>query len=109
MSKKTARKSNSTRATRMNVAPELRQSIQTRIITLLDRRNGIWNGTMTQLNTAITTGLRRATPAGWPQTPSVLRRVVNVVIPSLRKSGVRVQFTRTTDHMRTRLVSFQTR
>lgn len=90
----------------MRVDRELVQNVQTRIITLLTRRNGSWNGTMTDLNRAITTGLRRATPNNWPKTPSVLRRVVNSVVPSLRKAGVSVQFGRTTDHSRTRFVSF---
>lgn len=106
MSKRIARKTNRT-TSRMNVDRELVQNIQTRITTLLTRKNGSWNGTMTELNHAITSGLRRATPTNWPKTPSVLRRVVNSVVPSLRKSGVRVQFGRTTDHSRTRFVSFE--
>jgi hypothetical protein len=107
MSKKSARKSSATRTNRINVQPEVRTAIEARIISLLGRtRTGAWEGTMTDLNTAITAVSKRATPANWPATPSVLRRVVNVVIPSLRRSGVRVQFTRTTDHMRTRMVSF---
>jgi hypothetical protein len=94
------------RIVRINVDRDLVQNIQTRIQTLLTRRNGSWNGTMTELNQAITSGLRRATPMNWPKTPSVLRRVVNSVVPALRRSGVRVQFGRTTDHSRTRFVSF---
>jgi hypothetical protein len=106
MSKKTSKTIRTT--SRMNVDRDLSQNIQTRILTLLDRRDsGTWNGTMTELNRAITSGLRRATPTNWPKTPSVLRRVVNSVIPSLRRSGVRVQFGRTTDHSRTRFVSFE--
>jgi len=91
---------------RMAVSRDLIENISSRILTLLDRKNGSWLGTMTELNRAITAGLRRAAAAGWPKTPSVMRRVVNSVIPTLRKSGVRVQFGRTTDHMRTRFVSF---
>lgn len=94
-------------ASKINVDRELSQNIQARITTLLTRKHGTWNGTMTELNHAITQGLRRAIPNNWPKTPSVLRRVINVVIPSLRRSGVRVQFGRTTDHMRTRFVSFE--
>jgi hypothetical protein len=92
--------------TRINIDRDLVQNITTRIQTLLNRRNGSWNGTMTELNQAITSGLRRATPTNWPKTPSVLRRVINSVVPGLRRSGVRVQFGRTTDHSRTRFVSF---
>ena len=105
MSKKTSKTTRN--STRMNVDRELSQNIQTRIITLLDRKAGSWNGTMTELNHAITLGIRKTIPTNWPKTPSVLRRVVNSVIPSLRRSGVRVQFGRTSDHMRTRLVSFE--
>ncbi len=109
-SKKTAHKSNTTRTPRINVQPEVRTAIEARIISLLGRtRTGAWTGTMTMLNDAIVAVSKRATPATWPTTPSVLRRVINVVAPSLRRSGVRVQFTRDTSHMRTRLVSFQTR
>ena len=106
MSKKNNKKVNRT-VSRINVDSDLSQNIQTRIITLLTRRHGNWNGTMTELNYAITSGLRRATPSNWPKTPSVLRRVINSVVPSLRRSGVRVQFGRTTDHARTRFVSFE--
>lgn len=97
----------SKKSVKINVDRELNQNIQTRILTLLNRKNGHWNGTMTELNTAITAGLRRATPSNWPKTPSVLRRVINGVVYSLRRSGVRVQFGRTTDHSRTRFVSFE--
>lgn len=106
MSKKMAKKTNRNN-TRIYVDAELSQNIQSRILTLLGRRHGNWSGTMTQLNHAITAGLRRATPNNWPKTPSVLRRVINSVVPSLRRSGVRVQFGRTTDHERTRFVSFE--
>lgn len=82
------------------------QEVKTRILTLLDRRNGTWEGTMTDLDRAITKGLRRSVPAEWPGSPSHLRRVVNRTLSSLRKEGVRVQFTRTSDHARNRLVSF---
>lgn len=95
-----------TRPAKMNVDRNLVETIQTRIVTLLGKKNGSWNGTMTELNRAITSGLRRAETLNWPKTPSVLRRVINTVVPSLRKSGVSVQFGRTSDHTRTRFVSF---
>jgi hypothetical protein len=37
----------------------------------------------------------------------VLRRVVNGMVSSLKRSGVRVEFSRSTDHSRTRFVSFE--
>jgi hypothetical protein len=96
------------RNTNRTANPELATALQQRIINLLDRQHGSWTGTMTSLNAAITTGLRfRNIPAYWPKSPSMLRRAVNRVVPSLRKSGIRVQFGRTTDHMRTRYVSFR--
>lgn len=100
---RTARKSST--SSKINVDRALVQTVQERVITLLDRRNGQWTGTMTALGTAITTGIRRAAPSNWPQSPSFLRRVLNVAVPSIRKAGVSVKFGRTTDHSRTRFVS----
>lgn len=91
----------------MKVDQELSQNIQTRIFALLDRKHGSWNGTMTELNRAMTTVVRRAVPSNWPKTPAVLRRVVNTIVPALRRSGVSVEFGRTTDHSRTRYVNFE--
>lgn len=102
-----SKKTNRSASTKMNVDSDLKQTVQTRIMSLLNRKNGSWLGTMTELNAAITAGLRRATPENWPKTPSVLRRVVNSVVPLLRRSGVNVEFGRTTDHSRTRFVSFE--
>lgn len=107
--KNTSKTTNKTASSTVVVDRELAATIQSRIITLLGRKNGSWNGTMTDLNRAITTGIRRAVPAAWPSTPSVLRRVINGVIPALRRAGVSVSFTRTSDHMRTRVVSLTVR
>lgn len=93
--------------TKLNLNTEQKQNIQTRIVELLNRKNGSWNGTMTELNRAITSGIRKTAPSFWPKTPSVLRRALNTVIPSLRRSGVRVQFARSTDHSRTRFISIE--
>jgi|SRR5271166_565286 len=91
----------------INVTPEFVKDFQSRILSLLNRRKtGIWNGTMTQLNYAITTGLKRTVPSEWPSSPSVLRRAVNTVVPRLRAAGISVQFGRDTDRARTRYVSF---
>lgn len=92
----------STQATNTN--RQLTETIQQRIASLLGRRNGNWTGTMTELNAAIT---GRSTPSFWPKSPSMLRRAVNSVVPSLRRAGIRVQFGRTTDHARRRYVSFR--
>lgn len=104
MKKMTNRKTNSVSTNR-----ELTQNVQGRIVTLLDRKNGSWTGTMSELGVAITSGIRRSATTDWPKSPSVLRRVVNAVIPALRRSGVSVRFSRSSDHMRTRFVSFESR
>jgi len=83
------------------------QTVRTRVLSLLQRRNGSWSGSMTELLTAITAG--RQAPELFPASPSSLRRVINRVVPSLRREGFEVRFTRTTDHARRRLVSFTTR
>lgn len=84
--------------------PEVRETVETRVLSLLNRRNGRWQGTMTELLDAITSG--RQTPEAFPASPSSLRRVVDRVVPALRRRGFRVQFLRSSDHERTRLVSF---
>lgn len=76
------------------------ETVKTRIISLVDREGG-WQGTMTQLRSAIGYGRSKSLT-----NPSMVRRVVNTVANSLRRSGVSVKFGRTTDHMRTRFVSF---
>lgn len=82
---------------------EVMQTVRSRVISLL-RRNDTWEGTMTDLLDAITTG--RNIPEIWPSSPSSLRRVVNKVVPALRREGYRVQFSRSTDQSRRRLVTF---
>lgn len=84
--------------------PEVVQTVRSRVLTLLNRRNGAWRGTMTELLEAITQG--RQVPSVWPGSPSSLRRVVNRVMPAIRRAGFRVQFVRTPDHERRRLVTF---
>lgn len=83
---------------------EVVQTVRSRVLTLLQRRNGNWEGTMSDLMNALTRG--RQAPELFPGSPSSLRRVMNKVVPTLRREGYRVQFTRTTDHERRRLVSF---
>lgn len=81
--------------------------IQERIVSLVGRKNQ-WQGTMTDLMKALRS-IGGKTKITFPTSPSVLRRVVNNVIYTLRKSGVKTAFTRTSDHMRTRLVEFTSR
>ncbi len=84
---------------------ELLQTVQTRILDLLDRKNGEWSGSMSDLDYAITSGLRKNATRDWPTTPSVLRRVVNSVVNRLRSRGVSVRFARV-GHERKRMVEF---
>jgi hypothetical protein len=101
-------KGNKTRKSKLNIDQAVATTIATRIVSLLNRREtGTWEGTMSDLNRAITTGRNQI--ENWPGSPSVLRRVVNYIRPVLTKAGVRINFSRTSDHMRTRLVTFSQR
>lgn len=102
MSRNISRKNTNT----INIDSNMRDFIQGRIAKILARKNGTWNGTMTELNAAITTGAKRSTPSNWPKSPAFLRRVVNNMVYTLRRSGIKTKFGRTTDRMRTRYVSF---
>jgi hypothetical protein len=104
-SSRTVRRASTSIVSSANVDRSIVQEIQTRILTLVDRKS-TWEGTMSDLQIALTTGIRRAAPANFPKSPSFLRRVVNATVPTLRRNGIRVEFSRTTDHARTRLVSF---
>ncbi len=82
---------------------EVTETVSSRVISMLDRRANGWQGTMTDLLTAITL---RTRPEVFPSSASTLRRVVNQALPAIRRAGYRVSFSRTSDHERTRLVSF---
>lgn len=96
---RTSRKSSTTTTTRsVNVDRSVVQGIKAQVIELLgSRKNGQWIGTMTELGSTIDTSI---------QSPSYLRRVLNVAVPAIRNAGVSVKFGRTTDHSRTRYVRF---
>jgi len=70
------------------------------------RKGRPWTGTMTELNSALVSVLGRRAAASLPGSPSALRVVLNRVVRRLRSNGVSVRFGRTTDHARTRYVSF---
>jgi hypothetical protein len=88
------------------ISKNLMTDIQTRILALLGKKNGSWNGSMSELNTAITTSLRRGESENWPSSPSVMRRAINTITPMLRRAGISVKFGRETDHFRKRYVNF---
>lgn len=104
-SSRTVRRSGAQAASLSHIDRIVVQDVQSRIITLVNRKSS-WEGTITQLRSALTTGIRRSVSSSFPTNPSYLRRVVNATLPTLRRNGVRVTFRRTTDHARTRLVSF---
>lgn len=82
---------------------EVINSVFTRVISLLERRKGTWEGTMSDLLTGIS---GRRAPEVFPGSASSLRRIVNKMVPAIRREGYRVEFLRTSDRARTRLVSF---
>lgn len=101
---KTSNKQNSNQfGYTVKIDKEFGENVRQRILSLLNRKDGEWVGTMTELGRAIT---GRSVPRNWPTNPSILRRVINTVAYGLRREGVRVKFERATDHMRTRFVSF---
>ena len=93
---------------RATVPTEVKDVVRTRLLSMLSKRTQ-WNGTMTELNDAIRSFSGRAVPSEWPGSASVLRRVVNTVVHSIRKAGYRVEFSRTPDRERRRVVSFSRR
>lgn len=83
--------------------PEVVKVVKERVISMLERR-GNWEGTMTDLLDVISS--RRSQPNIWPGSASSLRRIFDQVVPSIRRAGFRVSFTRTSDRARQRMVSF---
>ena len=98
--KSTNRKNSNQFGYTINLNSDMSETVRTRILNLVDRE-GIWVGTMTELRSAIGFGRSKSLT-----NPSMVRRVVNTIASSLRKRGVSVKFGRSTDHMRTRFVSF---
>lgn len=101
-------KSNNQQSTTTTSSKELSTNIQERIVTLLNNRGGTWNGSMTELGRALR-GVQRSGANSLPTSPSVLRKVVNTVVHSLRRNGITVEFGRETDSNRKRYVNFETR
>lgn len=65
----------------------------------------IWEGTMTDLSNEISTLVNRGSRKYLPGSASALRKVIDRNIRRIRVRGVSVQFTRTADKSRTRLVT----
>ncbi len=94
---------------RNNVKLTVSNALLNGVRTIVNRRAKPWTGTMTDLNFSLVSVLRSKVPANWPGSPSALRVALNKVIRKVRSEGVRVRFTRSTDHSRTRLVEFSIR
>ena len=75
------------------------------VLKLLDSTNYSWIGTMTELNRVLAKKLGNQSKY-LPKSPSALRVVLNRVVNRLRNRKVSVKFARTTDHVRTRYVTF---
>lgn len=76
------------------------------ILSIIDNKNSTWQGTMTELSSALSRNLGRKQSQMLPGSPSALRVAVNRVVNRIRARGISVRFARTTDHMRTRFVKF---
>lgn len=79
------------------------------VLSVLDRSDNVWMGTMTDLGLALSRAVRRGAGKTLPGSSSSLRVVLNRIVNRLRSRGVSVRFGRTTDHMRTRFVKLVTR
>ena len=76
------------------------------VASIMEKQNGTWVGTMTQLNNALNGVLDIEQKNVLPRSPSALRVVINRVVNRLRNRGFSVRFGRTSDHSRTRFVKF---
>jgi hypothetical protein len=79
------------------------ENVRNRVLSLLGRRRGKWSGSMTELLSAIT---GKKVPQVWPGSASILRRMIDQVVPAIRRQGYTVEFSRTPDHNRKRVVKF---
>lgn len=76
------------------------------VISMMERNETVWIGTMTNLTSALNRVLSRRQRDLLPNSPSALRVVINRVVNRLRNRGIGVKFGRSTDHSRTRYVRF---
>ena len=76
------------------------------VLKMIDKKSE-WTGTMTQLNSQLSKQMGKS--ATLPGSPSALRVVLNRVVNRLRARKVSVNFHRTTDHQRKRVVEFRTK
>ncbi len=84
----------------------LENTILDSVLTIINKNDKIWIGTMTALGEAIEKTVGKNDAKKLPASPSSLRVVLNRVANRLRNRKVSVRFGRTTDHTRTRYVRF---
>jgi len=78
------------------------------IVNTLEDSNFSWSGTMTELSSKLDKSFHRSKGklSILPGSPSALRVVINRITNRLRSRGISVRFKRSTDHTRTRFVTF---
>lgn len=76
------------------------------VLTILEKNDSSWIGTMTELNSNLVKVLGKKRSDMLPGSPSALRIVLNRVVNRLRNRKVSVKFARLNDHVRTRYVKF---
>ena len=84
-------------------------AIQQGIATILSKKGGSenkWIGSMSELDRALRRVISIRTIESWPGSPSAMRVALNNAVYYIRRSGIKVDFSRTSDHSRKRVVEF---
>lgn len=98
---------NSKKVSNMTTETSVETHIYNGVSTIVNKnKSGTWTGTMTELNTRLTSVLGKKTSRMLPGSPSALRVALDRVVSRLRANGVSVKFTRDSSHTRNRLVQF---
>jgi len=97
-------KSNSNSSVGVVKNSEVKTLVQERILSVLKRNKNGWEGTMTELLSRISNV--RKQPEVWPGSASSLSRIVSSLTRSIQRAGYKVEFSRTPDRERMRLVRF---
>ena len=78
------------------------------VVNTLENSGFHWSGTMTELGSELDRTFNRSKGmrSRLPGSPSALRVVINRIANRLRSRGISVRFKRSSDHTRTRFVTF---
>lgn len=100
--------SNSKEQNRSNtMANDVNEIVFRGIISVVEGNSAsVWQGTMTDLSSAVNKMLSKKQRIILPGSPSALRVVINRIVNRLRNRGISVRFGRASDHTRTRFVRF---